>query len=75
MGSPALLDQTSSGGPTPCTPCASPAIDGITDVILKFNTQAVAAALGTVTDGQCIQVNLVTNLGTGSDFIRILKKK
>ena len=54
--------------------------DGFFDLTLKFDAQAVVAALGEVNDGDCIVLKLegaLTN-GTpiiGEDVVRILEKK
>lgn len=42
--------------------------DGYRDLTLKFDTQAIAAALGSVTDGQCRVVRLTGNLRNGTAF-------
>ena len=53
--------------------------DGFDDLTLKFDKQAVIAALGAVSDGDCLVLQLTGNLpdGTlivGEDIIRIKKK-
>ena len=62
-------------------PLAGP--DGYTDLSLKFNTQEIVAALGAVSDGDVVALNLTGNLkeefsGTaiaGEDVVLIIKKK
>jgi len=57
--------------------------DGYNDLLLKFDTQEIVAALGEVSDQDCVVLHLTGNLleeygGTpifGDDIIRILKKK
>jgi len=66
---------------TPGDPLAGP--DGIMDLSLKFDTQAIVAALGAVNDGDEMVLQLTGNLkpefdGTsivGEDVVRIIKKK
>jgi hypothetical protein len=63
--------------------CTTAGADGLLDLTLKFDAQAIVAALGNVTDGQCVVVQLTGNLkgaagGTpikGEDVIVIRKKK
>lgn len=78
IGRPGLLDQTSyTGNPSSCDPCTPAGLDGIVDVILRFNTQDVVNALNlkNYADGTCLSVTLSTNLGSASDNIRIVNKK
>ena len=54
--------------------------DGIPDLVLKFNAQNVAAALGSVKDGQTVTLQLKGNLTNGKpiegeDVIVIIRKK
>jgi len=66
---------------TPGDPLAGP--DGIMDLSLKFDAQAIVAALGAVNDGDEVTLHLTGNLkagfgGTpiaGQDVVRINKKK
>jgi len=58
-------------------------LDGIMDLTLKFDTQAIVSVLGAVNDGDYVVLNLTGNLkedfgGTpieGEDVVRIIKKK
>jgi len=45
-----------------CMSCAENGEDGYDDLTLKFDAQEVIAALGDVTDGQCLVVELTGNL-------------
>ena len=77
----ALEDVT---GPSPSRadcdlPCDDAGADTILDMTLKFDTQAVVAALGEVADGQCVVLRLKGWLrdGTlivGEDVVKIIKK-
>ena len=66
---------------SPDDPLAGP--DELTDLTLKFGTQAIVAALGAVNDGDYVVLNLTGNLkeefgGTsivGEDVVLIIKKK
>jgi hypothetical protein len=66
-----------------CSSCTTAGPDGILDLTLKFSNSELVAALGAVTDRQCLKVNLTGNLlpefGStpivGADMILILKKK
>lgn len=71
-------------GKTNCdTDCTTAGPDGIPDMILHFDAEQVVAALGSVTDGECIVVPLTGRLlpafgGTaikGGDVVIIRKKK
>lgn len=77
--SSALLDQVSPLGhePVDCNDCTSGLVpDGHIDLILKFDTKAVAATLGNPAYGACLSLHLTTNLGdTKSDMVRILTSK
>lgn len=60
--------------------CTTAGPDGFLDLTLKFDAQAVIAALGAVTDGQCLVLKLTGNLLDGSpikgeDVVVIRKKK
>jgi hypothetical protein len=62
-----------------CDDCTEAGPDGFTDLTLKFDIQEIVAALGAVTDGQCVELCLILDLtdGTtlcGSDFVVIIKK-
>ena len=65
-----------------CEDCTTAGPDGFMDLTLKFDKQAVVAALGTVEDGACLVLTLAGNLledygGTpisGQDVVRIIKK-
>ena len=73
-----LLDQTSPAGAAEedCSDCTIPGPDGHTDLILKFDTKAVATTLGNLPAGACVELGLVTNQGaTKSDMVRILRNK
>ena len=48
------------------TDCTTAGPDGFPDLSLKLNTQAVVAALGAVTDGECRVVKLTGNLVDGT---------
>lgn len=69
-------------GKTQASDCTAQGPDGFLDLTLKFDTQAVVAALGTVTDGQVRVLHLTGNLmaasgGTainGEDVVVILRK-
>jgi hypothetical protein len=70
-------------GKTQATDCTTAGADGHMDLTLKFDNQAIVAALGTVTDGEVRVLKLTGNLkpdfgGTpivGEDVVVILKKK
>jgi len=60
--------------------CTTAGPDGLLDLTLKFDAQAIIAALGAVTDGQCLVLKLTGNLLDGSpikgeDVVVIRKKK
>lgn len=67
---------------TDCSSCTAAGPDGIKDLMLKFNSQALLTALGAITDGQCVKVlltgKLLPTFGstpiTGEDKIIIIKK-
>jgi hypothetical protein len=69
-------------GKETCMDCTTEGPDGCLDLTLKYNKQEVVAALGEVSDGDCVVVQLTGNLkeefgGTaivGEDVVRILKK-
>lgn len=71
-----------SGVPQGCLDCSTGGPDGHLDLTLKFDTQAVAAARGPVSDRQCRVVRLTGNLRPGAgatpilgeDVLTILKK-
>ncbi len=53
--------------------------DGLEDLTLKFDAQEIVAAIGAVTDGECLVLEVTGNLkdGTpiqGEDVVVILKK-
>jgi len=64
------------------TDCTTEGPDGFLDLTLKFNTQEIVAALGSVEDGDVVVLYLTGNLmeefdGTlikGEDIVWILKK-
>ncbi len=71
-------------GKTNCnTDCTTAGPDGILDMVLQFDAQEVVAALGPVTDGECMVVQLTGSLlpafgGAaikGEDVVIIRKKK
>ncbi len=66
-------------GKTEANQCNALGADGYTDLTLKFDTQAVAAALGAVNDGDVLVLHLTGKLrnGTpvsGEDVVTIIKK-
>jgi hypothetical protein len=66
-------------GKTEANQCNALGADGYTDLALKFDTQAVAAALGTVNDGDVLVLHLTGTLrnGTpvsGEDVVTIIQK-
>lgn len=67
-------------GKRQATDCTEAGPDGFQDLTLKFDTQAVVAALGPVTDQEVLAFKLTGQLldGTpivGEDVVKILKKK
>ena len=71
------FDRTTAIGD--CLDCTVLGSDGFLDLTLKFDTQAVVAALGDVTDGECLPLPLTGELVGGSgivaeDVVVILKK-
>ena len=71
---PGVIQDTPS-----CQDCIQTGPDGFKDLTLKFSTQAIVRALGTVNDEECIVLELTGELkdGTsivGEDVVRILKK-
>jgi len=67
-------------GKKQATDCTTAGPDGFLDLTLKFDTQAVVAALGPVTDGEVLVLQLTGQLfdGTpivGEDVVVILKKR
>jgi hypothetical protein len=67
-------------GKTKASDCTSAGPDGRPDLTLKVDTQALVAALGNVTDGQVVVVELTGTLtdGTpirGEDVVVIQQKK
>jgi hypothetical protein len=71
-----------AGVPVGCGNCTSAGPDGYRDLTLKFDTEAIAAALGVVSDRQCRVLRLTGNLRppfgatpiAGRDVVTILKK-
>ena len=66
-------------GKEDCYDCSEAGPDGVMDMTLKFNTQEIVAAMGSVEDGQCLTLKLTGTLldGTpiyGEDVV-IVKKK
>lgn len=64
---------------TICDSCTDLGPDGYMDLTLKFSTQSIVKALGVVTDGECIVLELTGELtdGTlivGEDVVQIQKK-
>jgi len=65
-----------------CSDCTDEGLDGFLDLTLKFDAQKVVAALGDITDGECLVLSLNGNLmegagGTaivGEDVVVILQK-
>jgi len=62
-----------------CFDCTDEGPDGILDLTLKFETQEVVAAIGPVTDGECVVLELSGALDdgtviTGEDVVVIKKK-
>ncbi len=65
-----------------CEACATSGPDGYYDLTLKFDKQEVAATLVEVSDGKCLDLELIGNLKaefggraiTGVDYVVILKK-
>jgi len=90
-GVPALLAETGDvaspfvpfTGKTAAKDCTKAGPDGRPDLVLQFDYQAVAAALGPVTKNQVIVVELTGNLSpafggtslSGEDVVVIVKKK
>ena len=66
--------------PADCSLCTTEGSDGYTDLVLKFDTQAVVEAIGEVDDGDCLVLTLTWNLFVepglyhGYDVIIIIKK-
>ena len=69
-------------GKEECEDCATEGSDGYIDLTLKFDTQAIVTALGDVSDGECLVLELTGNLMeefdgipiVGEDVLRIIKK-
>jgi uncharacterized protein YegL len=62
-----------------CLSCWTNGPDGYADLTLKFPVQAVLAALGEVTDGECLVLTLTGQttddiLISGTDIVKIIKK-
>ncbi len=80
-----LLDVAApfTGNVNSCTTCTTAGPDGIMDLVVKVDAQAIIATLGTTTDGSCRSLIVTGNLKAadggfsiiGEDFIRINKKK
>ena len=67
-------------GKTSCNECTTQGPDGFTDLTLKFDAQAIVAALGPVADNDCIVVKLKGKRFdgwpiVGEDVVLIKKKK
>jgi hypothetical protein len=66
-----------------CEDCNDLESDGYLDLMIKFDSQEVVAALGDVNDGDCIMVTLTASLKEefgsspiiGEDVVVILKKR
>jgi hypothetical protein len=56
-------------GKTTCTSCNTNGPDGVPDLILKFDAQALVASLGAVTDQECRIVQLTGSLLDGTSII------
>lgn len=71
-----------AGRPAGCQDCVAAGPDGYLDLTLKFDTQAIVAALGPISDRQCRVARLTGNLSlfsgatpiVGEDMLTILKK-
>lgn len=71
-----------AGDPASCSDCTTAGRDGYPDLTLKFDTEAIATALGAVSDRQCRVLRLTGNLRpqlgatpiAGRDVVTILKK-
>lgn len=68
-----------STDPWECDDCTTEGPDGEMDLTLKFNKQAIVAAIGAVDDGDCLVLTLTGELNDGTpisgvDVVRILKK-
>ncbi len=69
-------------GKASCSDCTEAGPDGYKDLLLKFDTQQLVAALGQVNDGDCVVLELTGNLKEeaggnpilGEDVVQILKK-
>lgn len=72
-----------AGAINDCNSCSTAGLDGIMDLKFEVSIATLAATLGTVSNNQCIEVQLTGNLLpqfggtpiTGLDKIRIIKKK
>lgn len=72
-----------AGTVTDCNSCSTAGLDGIMDLKFEVSIGTLVATLGTVSNNQCIDVQLTGNLLpqfggtsiTGFDKIRIIKKK
>lgn len=51
-----------------CFACNTLGADGMDDLVLKFNRQEVVEAIGPVTDGECIELELTGELFDGAPF-------
>jgi hypothetical protein len=69
-------------GEEACYACNEEGPDGFMDLTLKFKSQEVVAAIGEVSDRECIMLTITGNLKeefgstsiTGEDVVRIIKK-
>ena len=62
-----LEDVNQPGDPGDC-PCSEDGPDGFMDLTLKFTTQEIVAALGTVTDREVLAVTVTGQLNDGTSF-------
>ncbi len=58
------------GGKSDCfADCQTAGADGVTDLVLHFDTQEIVAALGEVEDGECLILELFGDLMDGTSFV------
>ena len=66
-------------GKEDCYDCSEAGPDGLMDLTLKFDTQEIVAAMGSVEDGQCLTLKLTARLWDGTPIagedVVIVKKK
>lgn len=74
LGMPALrsafedVARPFSGSKRDCLDCTTEGADGQLDLTLHFDAQAIVAALGPVTDRQCLRLKLTGQLNNGAEF-------